>query len=53
MLRATKIPKPFSRVSVTFAEAISLPRGMDAGACENARLSIESLLVNGTDDACR
>lgn len=45
------IPKPFSRVCVTFAEAITLPRGMDATAFENARLSIESLLVNGTDDA--
>jgi lysophospholipid acyltransferase (LPLAT)-like uncharacterized protein len=45
------IPKPFSRVCVTFAEAITLPRRMDATAFENARLSIESLLVNGTDDA--
>ena len=45
------IPKPFSRVEVTFAEAVTLPRGMDAAAFENARLHIESLLVNGTDDA--
>jgi len=45
------IPKPFSRVQVTFAEAISLPRGMDAATFENERLKIESLLVSGTDDA--
>ena len=45
------IPKPFSRVEVTFAEAIILPRGMDAAAFENQRLKIESLLVKGTDDA--
>jgi len=45
------IPKPFSRVEVTFAEAIILPGGMDAATFENARLEIESLLVSGTDDA--
>ena len=45
------IPKPFSRVEVTFAEAIHLPRGMDAETFENERLRIENLLVNGTDDA--
>lgn len=44
------IPKPFSRVEVTFAEAILLPRGLDAATFENERLKIESLLVNGTDD---
>jgi len=45
------IPKPFSRVEVTFAEAIHLPRGMAAATFENARIEIESLLVKGTDDA--
>lgn len=45
------IPKPFSRVEVTFAEPITLSRGMDADAFEHERLKIESLLVNGTDDA--
>jgi hypothetical protein len=45
------IPKPFSRVEVTFAEAISLPREMDAAAFDNVRLEIQSLLVKGTDDA--
>ena len=45
------IPKPFSRVEVTFAEAIHLPPGMDSATFENARLQIESLLVKGTDDA--
>jgi lysophospholipid acyltransferase (LPLAT)-like uncharacterized protein len=45
------IPKPFSRVEVTFAEAIQVPRGMDPAAFEAARLHLQSLLVNGTDDA--
>jgi lysophospholipid acyltransferase (LPLAT)-like uncharacterized protein len=44
------IPKPFSRVEVTFAQAITLPRDMDAVAFETARLEIQSLLVAGTDD---
>jgi lysophospholipid acyltransferase (LPLAT)-like uncharacterized protein len=45
------IPKPFSRVIVTFAEPIYLPRAMDEATFETERLKIESLLVNGTDDA--
>jgi len=45
------IPKPFSRVEVTFGEAVHLPRGMDPTAFENARRHLESLLVAGTDDA--
>jgi lysophospholipid acyltransferase (LPLAT)-like uncharacterized protein len=45
------IPKPFSRVVVTFGEAIHLPRGMAPAAFEDARLRLESLLVDGTDDA--
>ena len=45
------IPKPFSRVEVTFAEAITLARGMDAETFENERLRLEALLINGADDA--
>jgi hypothetical protein len=45
------IPMPFSRVEVTFAEPIRVPRGLDAAGFENQRLEIESQLVNGTDDA--
>jgi lysophospholipid acyltransferase (LPLAT)-like uncharacterized protein len=45
------IPKPFSRVRVTFGEAIVLPRKMDAAAFEKARIDLESQLVGGTDDA--
>lgn len=45
------IPRPFSRVEVTFAEPIYLPRAMDPETFEIERLKIENLLVNGTDDA--
>jgi hypothetical protein len=45
------IPKPFSRVVVTFAEAITVPRGLDESAFENERVKLETLLVQGTDDA--
>jgi lysophospholipid acyltransferase (LPLAT)-like uncharacterized protein len=45
------IPKPFSRVRVTMDEAFIISRGMDAGEFEAQRLKLESLLVNGTDDA--
>ncbi len=45
------IPKPFSRVIVTFDKPITIPRGMDATAFEAARLHLETLLVDGTDDA--
>lgn len=45
------IPKPFSRVEVVFSESITLPRDMDEVAFENERLRIETLMVNGTDDA--
>lgn len=45
------IPKPFSRVEVTFGAAVHLPRGMDPAAFERARHELESLLVAGTDDA--
>jgi lysophospholipid acyltransferase (LPLAT)-like uncharacterized protein len=45
------IPKPFSHVEVIFAEPIRLTRGMDAEAFENERLTIETLMIQGTDDA--
>lgn len=45
------IPKPFSRVEVIFAEPIRIPRGLDDAAFEAERLKLETLLVNGTDDA--
>jgi lysophospholipid acyltransferase (LPLAT)-like uncharacterized protein len=45
------IPKPFSRVQVTFAEPIFLTRGMDAESFENERIKIEKLMIQGTDDA--
>jgi len=45
------IPRPFSRVVLTFAELRFLPRGMDPETFENERLIIENLLVAGTDDA--
>lgn len=45
------IPKPFSRVEVTFSQAITVPRGLDESAFENERLKLETLLVQGTDDA--
>jgi lysophospholipid acyltransferase (LPLAT)-like uncharacterized protein len=45
------IPKPFSRVEVTFGPAIHLSRGMDPETFENERLKLELLLVKATDDA--
>jgi lysophospholipid acyltransferase (LPLAT)-like uncharacterized protein len=45
------IPKPFSRVEVIFAQAITLPDGMDETQFENERLALEKLLTEGTDDA--
>lgn len=45
------MPKPFSRVTVTFDEPLHVSKGIDEQALENERLKIESLLVAGTDDA--
>jgi lysophospholipid acyltransferase (LPLAT)-like uncharacterized protein len=45
------IPKPFSRVEITFAEPIRIPRGLDESAFENERQKLETLLIQGTDDA--
>ena len=44
------IPKPFSRVAVTFAEPIHLTRGMNEEAFENERQKLEQLMIQGTDD---
>lgn len=45
------IPKPFSRVEVTFAEPITVPRGLDEAAFETQRIRLEKLMIEGTDDA--
>lgn len=45
------IPKPFSRVEITFAEPIRIPRGLDEAAFEQQRQKLETLLTDGTDDA--
>lgn len=45
------IPKPFSRVVVTFAKPISVPRKLDDEAFEQERSRIETLMAAGTDDA--
>jgi lysophospholipid acyltransferase (LPLAT)-like uncharacterized protein len=44
------VPKPFSRVTVTFDEAIAVPRRLDDDAFEQWRKKIESLLRSGVDD---
>jgi lysophospholipid acyltransferase (LPLAT)-like uncharacterized protein len=45
------IPKPFSRVEVTFAEAIDVATLLAESTSEEVRTHLESLLVHGTDDA--
>lgn len=45
------IPKPFSRVEVVFASPITIPRNIDESSFETERINLETLLVNGTDDA--
>jgi hypothetical protein len=45
------IPMPFSRVEVTFDEAIHTGRGLDAEAFEHERAKLEALLTAGSDDA--
>lgn len=45
------IPKPFSRVRIIFGEPIRIPRGLDEQTFEAQRLKLETLLVEGTDDA--
>lgn len=45
------IPKPFSRVVVTFDRPIYLPADLDEVSFESRLAEIESILVAGTDDA--
>lgn len=45
------IPKPFSRLVVTFGPAMHFERGMDADELEQARQNLELVLVAGADDA--
>jgi lysophospholipid acyltransferase (LPLAT)-like uncharacterized protein len=45
------IPKPFSRVVVTFAHRINVPRDLDDEGFNRELARIEKLLVDGTDDA--
>lgn len=45
------IPKPFSRVSITFDQALSIPKTQDEADFEAARLALEKSLTAGTDDA--
>ena len=44
------IPKPFSRVQVSFGEPHSVPAGTDEGAFEAARANLEDCLLQGADD---
>lgn len=45
------IPKPFSRVMVTFAKPIPIPRELEDAAFENHRRNLQELMIAGTDDA--
>ena len=45
------IPRPFSRVWITFGAPISVEPGMDGEAFEAARQKVELVLVDGADDA--
>lgn len=45
------IPKPFSKVTVTFAETFQIPRHLDEIGFETLRINLENQLKNGTDDA--
>lgn len=44
------IPKPFSRVQITFASAIPVTRGMPLEVFESTRINLETILRNGVDD---
>lgn len=45
------IPKPFSRVTLTFAKAIHIPRELDDATFENHLRHLQELMIAGTDDA--
>lgn len=44
------IPKPFSRVSVTFDNPLKIAKGISEEEFESARASLEKCLVDATDD---
>ena len=44
------IPKPFSKVEITFAKPIHYERGMSAEALESARQELEASMRAGADD---
>ncbi len=45
------LPKPFSRIIVTFDKPIYIPKTSDETLFESHRSNLESLLIQGTDDA--
>lgn len=45
------IPKPFSRVELSFSKRIHLPKGLDDSTLEAERQKLEQMLVDGVDDA--
>ncbi len=45
------IPKPFSRISVTFAPPFKVPKGITEEEFEAERLALEQYLVTNTDNA--
>lgn len=45
------IPKPFSKVEVTFAKALDVPSMLEEHLEEEIHSIIESILIDGTDDA--
>jgi len=44
------IPKPFSRVTIVFDEALVVPRKLDEDGFETWRTKIEQVLRDGVDD---
>jgi len=44
------VPKPFSRVTVTFDEALAVPRRLDDDAFEQWRRTVEARMRDGVDD---
>ena len=45
-----RIPRPFSRVSVVFDEALAVPGGLGDAAFEDWRRKLEGILRDGVDD---
>jgi lysophospholipid acyltransferase (LPLAT)-like uncharacterized protein len=44
------IPKPFSRITVTFGELIAVPKDLDEAGFEHWRTLIEQRMRDGVDD---